>query len=289
MNLVDFAYKNFWLIKQLVGRSNFYEEKVFMNNKKVLSAVIMLVGFLGTLLGIIALDDKLQRIIFSIIFAIFSTIGFISYISQFINIWEIWSNLARIKQLGIKRIYVEEISKRISNQMSTANRIRIMVLSGIGLIRSTKKEIIHALVNEKAFIQVLVCEPNTIFIIDTDEMEDREPSSHISTEIINVINLLNEYIKEAQTVKRKEEVGEIKIGFFSTQLRSSLVICDNDYGWLTFNLPPERAVQSVSLELIDSDNGLLPRSIKHFDRVWEILEENDKVLSFPFDKLPKPT
>lgn len=112
-------------------------------------------------------------------------------------------------------------------------------------------------------------------------MEKRGPQETISRQIIEVQGYLNEYAKEAQVGKREEEVGKLRVGFYSTQLRSTLVICNDDWGWLTFSLPPERAVQSVSLELFNTEEGLLSRSIKHFDRCWEIVEKNGKTILLP--------
>jgi len=76
---------------------------------------------------------------------------------------------------------------------------------------------------------------------------------------------------------------KVEIGYYTTQLRSSLILCDDDWGWLTLNLPPKRAVQSASLELSQANNGLLRDCIDHFERCWEIVEQCGQ----SFQVLPK--
>ena len=63
---------------------------------------------------------------------------------------------------------------------------------------------------------------------------------------------------------------DIYIGHFNTDLRSSILICDNTFGWLTLNLPPARAIQTLSFELIEGKDSLLTTANEHFDRIWDI-------------------
>ena len=250
-----------------------------MGNKKITTAIISIISLLGVIYEI-TYEDLLKQITGIIIISL-TILLVLNIINHYINISNAWLILVYVKKLGIKRIYIRDISKNFSYHMANAKRIRIMALSGEIVIKKTQKEIVSALVNNKAFIQVLLCEPNSTFVLDTDEIEGRGANAKISDEINSTTDRLNRYALESREEKREEEIGQIKVGYYTTHLRSSLVICDTDWGWLTFSLPPQTATQSISMELMFTENGLMSRMIKHFDQCWKIVEDRNNIITLP--------
>jgi hypothetical protein len=103
----------------------------------------------------------------------------------------------------------------------------------------------------------------------------------ISEEIRKVERRLREAIGEAyrQSIRDGEtSTGSVHIGYFSTHLRCTMILCDEDWGWLTITLPPARAPQTPSFEL--SNRGrhtLLEACWRHFNRTWTIAAERKEV------------
>jgi len=244
-----------------------------MNRKDLIPVILAIIGILGTFTSIYVMPDTIERTFFLLIFWLLLCACLFGWLLQKIDIVNAWSNLRQCKQLGICRIYSTSQLESPCTQMAQAKNIRIMAVSANALIKQRKNEIISALREHRSFIRVLLAQPNSQFVLDVEESESVHRIGQISPEIDNVKKLLSEYVEEAATGKRIEEIGEIKIGYYSTSLRSSLILCDDSWGWVTLNLPPKRAVQSASLELFHVDGGLLNDCIKHFDRCWEIVEQ----------------
>ena len=75
-----------------------------------------------------------------------------------------------------------------------------------------------------------------------------------------------QYRAEKEARVRKSTIGHIWIGQYRSALRNSILICDNNWCWLTINLPPKRAIESISLEL--KSGVLLDDCLVHFDSTW---------------------
>lgn len=132
---------------------------------------------------------------------------------------------------------------------------------------------------QKATIQVLLAKPNSEFINDTELNESETRVGHISPEINKTIAMLQEYLKMARDIEGNNgSVDRVYIGHYNTNLRSSILICDDSFGWLTLNLPPTRAVESPSFELKKTDDRLLNTANDHFDRVWTICRSNNSII-----------
>ena len=67
----------------------------------------------------------------------------------------------------------------------------------------------------------------------------------------------------------------IQVGHFTTQLRCTMVLCDDTWGWLTLTLPPMRSVEAASFELVPG--SLLTACITHFSAIWDTVKERHRV------------
>jgi hypothetical protein len=93
------------------------------------------------------------------------------------------------------------------------------------------------------------------------------------------VRLLEALSEAAVNIQRTGlTLGRAEVGYFTTHLRSTMVLCDKSWGWLTITLPPFRATETVSMELgPTSGRPLLQTCVDHFDRIWEIVEERGEV------------
>lgn len=246
--------------------------------ERQLSLISFLLGVLGTLVTIFEIPSGPLRISSLILFLLLTCGGLLSLLFQEVDLLSALLNLKQLKRLGIHRIYTPSGGNIGTQQMANARNVRIMAVSANALIKNRKSEIVNALRKQRALIRVLLAEPDSQFVSDVEETESPYRVGQISAEIRNVERLLSEYVEEAASGRRVEEIGKVEIGYYTTHLRSSLILCDESWGWLTLNLPPKRAVQSVSLELSQANRGLLKDCIRHFDRCWEIAEQHGRVL-----------
>jgi hypothetical protein len=98
----------------------------------------------------------------------------------------------------------------------------------------------------------------------------------ISEEIATTRTRIVEALSEASV--ETASPGEAALGFYTTHLRSTLVICDDQWGWITITLPPLRATETMSMELIEAGGRSLVRAcVAHFDRVWTIVSRRGDV------------
>lgn len=241
--------------------------------KRIPSLSVAAIGILGTLVSIIALPEGTARRAVLFIFSILATAGLLAWLAQEIDLLSAWSILRQSKRLGIRRIHQTGLSDNFRARVAEARKIRIMAVSGSALVKAAKSEIAAALKDQRALIRVLVAEPNSQFVSDVESAESPHRAGQISREIETVKRLLYEFVAEASSGTTTGEIGRVEFGYFTTQLRSSLILCDDNWGWLTLNLPPKRAVQTVSFELYRVDNGLILDCIHHFDKSWELAEQ----------------
>ncbi|MET9915255.1 DUF4062 domain-containing protein [Streptomyces sp. NPDC006476] len=179
-------------------------------------------------------------------------------------------------QLGIGQVSIDGVAgPEMRENLSHARTTRIMSTSAVRLLEIYKQPFINALRNGGR-IQVLVPEPGGMFLADVEESE----SAHgprgmtISEEITIVRQRLLDIVRDAHLSGVNHvpaSIGSVEIGYFTTHLRSTLVLCDDHWGWLTLTLPPARAPETASLALNGGDRSLLNVCLRHFERTWEIV------------------
>jgi hypothetical protein len=133
-----------------------------------------------------------------------------------------------------------------------------------------------------ATVQVLLPEPTGPFLSDVEEFEAVHVSRGLAleTEVELVRTRLLEALSEAATtcVRTGATLGRVEIGYFTTHLRSTMIICDDTWGWLTVTLPPFRATETMSMELEPNEpRSLLRTCIAHFVRTWSIIDSRGAV------------
>ncbi|RGD57220.1 DUF4062 domain-containing protein [Kitasatospora xanthocidica] len=189
-----------------------------------------------------------------------------------------WQNLvAPGTQIGVARISVDgQAGNALSENLGKASSIGIMSTSGKRLIEIQTPYLTKALAAGSR-IRVLVPTPDGQFLVDVDESESLwDQRSPIAAEVREVEARLRSIVREAGA--RSTAAGSIEIGFFTTHLRSTMILCDRTWGWVTLTLPPARAPETPSLELRGTrDFGLIDACWKHFDRTWAIVEERGEV------------
>jgi hypothetical protein len=186
-------------------------------------------------------------------------------------------------ELGISRISSDgQAGPALSSNIADARAIAIMSTSGDRIIEIQKPYLIEAVLSGSQ-IRVLVPERDGAFIHDVEESEQRLPErDSISDEIRRVKRRLGEVLTEAnQSARLNPEssiVGSIQMGSFSTHLRSTMILCDDAWGWVTMTLPPARAAETPSFELTNSGRRPLMRvCLRHFNRTWQVVEQRQQV------------
>lgn len=185
------------------------------------------------------------------------------------------------KVVGISRISPDGIAGEImSESIAGGKDIAVISTSGARVFEIQKSYFIEA-VAAGARLRVLVPELSGPFIDDVDEAENRNAEiDSINREIEVVRSRVGDIADEARTRSQfpLDEQGRVSIGFFSTHLRSTIVLCDDTWGWLTITLPPAYAAETPSLELIDQGSrSLIHASRRHFERIWTLAEERGSV------------
>lgn len=201
------------------------------------------------------------------------------WIGERINFIPAWRTLVSCRRKGIVRVYEDgELGTVLGkSHVASSRTIRIMQTSGIGLTRNLKTEIIAALEHPNTRLHILIARSDGDFIREVKLMEGQSRVGNIVPEIRSVEGVLKECVDEAKTKYSGRDIGKIYLGHYNTHFRSSLLICDNQWCWMTLILPPKRAPLSVSLELRRSSSPLIDDCIKHFDNVWELVSKQEIV------------
>lgn len=249
--------------------------------KRFAPIALAIVGVFGSLASIYALPSGMLSTSVLLLSIALTLASVIAILSSELDIVSAWGILTACKALGIRRIFYAQSTLAMNARVSQASQIRIMAVSAEGLVKHLRNNIISALTSKRSFIRVILAEPGSQFVSDIEESESRYRLGQITPEIDKVEKLLSECFEEALSGRSREEVGTIWMGHYTTHLRSSLVLCDQSWGWLTLNLPPRRAVQSASLELGPSSDGLLTHSVEHFDRTWDIVQGRGRAFQIP--------
>ncbi len=186
------------------------------------------------------------------------------------------------RTVGIARISPDgQAGPIMSERIAQAREIAIMSTSATRVIEIQKPYLVEAL-SKGCSVRLLVPELESAFLSDVEQSESedahREP---ISDEILKVERRLREAIGEAYRVSTRDgasSIGTARIGYFSTHLRATMILCDDDWGWFTITLPPARAPETPSFELNNRGrHTLLEACWRHFNRTWMIVQERQKI------------
>jgi hypothetical protein len=185
-------------------------------------------------------------------------------------------------RLGIARVSTDgDAGDAIRRHLAEASDIRVMATSAFRIFDNYRAPLTAA-VALGADVRVLVPEADSMFLRDVEESEEIHGTRGLSlaTEIEILEARVHEVVEEARS-RRGEGAGGGEIGYFTTHLRSSMILCDDSWGWLTVTLPPFRAVETMSLELrATGSEPLLVTAGAHFDRCWEIVRKRGKIRRF---------
>ena len=180
-------------------------------------------------------------------------------------------------RLGITRVSEDGVAgEALKYKLAESTSIRILSSSAFRLLDTYRGSLTEALSNGCS-VRLLIPKPGSQFLMDLDEFEAVHVSRGLSldTELEVVKTRLLEALSEAAANIRQSDspVGSVEIGYFTTHLRSTMVLCDASWGWLTITLPPFRATETMSMELSQTIyRSLLRTCIAHFDRAWEIIK-----------------
>lgn len=173
-------------------------------------------------------------------------------------------------------------SRTMTSHLESSKEIRIIVTSGTRFLDGYRRAISKAIASG-ASVRVLLPQADSDFVKDVGESEREGEGgeirrNEIAQEIKEAEARFSEYVAEAAKIKPTALTGSISVGYYTTHLRSTLILCDNKWGWLTITLPPLRASETLSLELEQTESEcLLNDCIRHFDRAWNIIEMRKNV------------
>jgi len=177
-------------------------------------------------------------------------------------------------ELGIRRISVSGRAGIVmSENIERAKSINVISTSAPRIVELEHKPMVKA-VARGASIRFLVPAPDSDFISDVEESERRPPRDSITEEVHTLKTRLSEVMEGAIRLSTRPDfrLGSAQIGYFTTHLRSTIIICDDAWAWLTITLPPLRASQTASFELTSTgESPLLQDCVEHFDRTWEVV------------------
>lgn len=183
------------------------------------------------------------------------------------------------RRLGVSAVSEDGVAgESLKRSLAGARSIRIFSSSAFRLLDTYRGQMTEAL-SRGCSVQLLVPKPGGQFLADLEEFEavhiDRGLS--LETELEVVKTRLLEALSQAVSTT-SSNVGQVAIGYFTTHLRSTLVLCDDSWGWLTITLPPFRATETMSLELRQTSySPLLKTCIAHFERSWAIVRQRGDV------------
>lgn len=249
--------------------------------KLIFAATSFLITLVATYATLVAVPETyIYRIHLLIIFLLLLCgyiAAFFIWVSDKINFLPAWRTLVTCKRKGILRIYEDgELGTIIGKpHVASSRTVRIMQTTGIGLTKQLKQEMVTVLEHPNARIKVLIAKSEGDFIKEVEQVEGRSRMGNIVPEVRSVEGILAECVEEAKNKYAGKDIGKIFIGHYNTQFRTSLLICDNLWCWMTLILPPKRAPLSLSYELVRSNTPLIDDCICHFDRVWEIVDKQE--------------
>lgn len=196
----------------------------------------------------------------------------------------IYNSITKSKSCGIKGIYYNErASDRIKEKLSKIEELKIIAVSGTNMLKSLESDLVTLLTQNHAEIKILVGNPYSDFIKDVEACESYDPilqsntglrADMISQEIEHAIKNINICIEKAISKQKKENkgvMGKLVLKHFNTQMRSSIIIINDEWAWLTLNLPPAKALNSLSIEFYRRDkDSYINDIVKHFNALFQL-------------------
>lgn len=196
--------------------------------------------------------------------------------------------LTTCRSQGITRVSSHGVAdpRSMEANIELSKEIRFITTSGTRFLDAYKRSISKAIA-KGASIKILVPKPDSIFVQDVGESEregkgGKERQEEISQEIREVERRLAEYLQEAKRLASTspQGLGKVYVGYYTTHLRSTIILCDDRWAWLTITLPPLRASESLSFEISHAgEDSILNGCLRHFDRTWSIIEARNDVKS----------
>ena len=176
--------------------------------------------------------------------------------------------------LGITRVYTTatEDNNYFIENVSKARKIRILAINIEMLLRNMSLPFKTALKN-RTEIEVLVANPESELVQEMEKMEltDGRPSGRSIQQCIRevepqLINILRESFNELPS-QDHARIGKIMIGYFNTQYRESIIICNDDWVWWTPHFNPARGNQRPTFVAEGQESQFVRLCIQHFDAV----------------------
>jgi hypothetical protein len=165
---------------------------------------------------------------------------------------------------------------RFSEASKSAQSIRLRATSLRQFLFQAKDALVEVLSNEMAVIRVMIAEPSAQMVVVAEKMES--PEGHRKGQIAKEIRTVEKVLLEikAESVRRSPKTGRLLLAKESGSYRVPMLLCDERWGWMTFCLPPKRAVDCPSMEMF-AGSKLLELSVKHFDAAWQHAFQAGKV------------
>jgi hypothetical protein len=232
--------------------------------------IFAIITGLASILGLP--DSKVNLKIFLIIIACLSLlISFFFFLLSRIRFSSLINLSTKSKELGILKIHSTGISNEyLTHKIRNSRIIKIFFTTGIAFFGTRIDDLIKAFENNSNIL-ILLTNPNSDFTKEIELVECRK-EGEIAHEIEQVKTTLNKCLNEAKKNTNNLCNGKFTIKHFNSQLRFPMVICDDEYAWITLTLPPARSVQSISFEAINTENGFLSSCIRHFDEIWSTID-----------------
>lgn len=244
-----------------------------------MSACISIISVIAAFTSISSIVNPFWRFMAVFVCLCGLGIGIMGCIALSLNIFTAWHTLSACKKLGIHRIYTHShLCSEMPIHIENAKEIRIMAVTALAWLRAYEDQIRRALAFNGVHIRLLISAPESDFLKNVENIESDTRSGHGTAEILQVDDLLREFIQSAQEIAGpNRSIGKISRAYYRTELRNSIVLCDDSWGWLTINLPPRRARQMPSLELTKGSEALLEDCINHFEKVWKFCDRDSQV------------
>jgi hypothetical protein len=245
---------------------------------KITGLIAIPIGLVCGIAGLLSMQPSIIRTVSLVAVSSILIVGFVSLVMAKLGLRHAYSILSNSKKLGISNIFIHgDNSRRISRYINSAIRIRILAVSAQSAIKLLRDDLIAALGKHSARVQVLLADGDSQLIKDVENIESPARVGAISNEIQNTLGLLQESINEAKKSYPTSTIGKIEVGYYRTHIRNSIIICNDDIGWLTLSLPPRRAIASPALEIIKVESGLLSICSVHFDEIWRIMSIEERI------------
>lgn len=187
-----------------------------------------------------------------------------------------------ITKFGNGQVYTKE---EMVSQFEKAKTIYIVSTTGAGLLKTLKEEALIKALGNKAKINILLPDRDSLFCQDVAEAEcSREGFNpiiaeqnryRIESEFVATIQYLNEAYSLARQ-KYGSHIGTICCYNSRTLLRQTIVLCittDNkSWGWINMTMAPLRTTDTPSIAISDTNiqKGLDKMIVKHCECLMRI-------------------